>query len=143
VERVEDEPIHGAPLERLERRYKARDATPAVAGGVECLRRAPDRLLAPDPVELTLEAIRETGLEVPRDISLIGYDDPDWFKVWGPGITTIALPIREMAVVAASLVGGSPLDPALHPEVSSIEGTLFKKLSFPLSLILRGSDRSC
>lgn len=91
----------------------------------------------------TLQAIRETGLEVPRDISLIGYDDPDWFRVWGAGITTVALPIREMAMTAASLVGGSSLDPALQPDVSNIEGTPFKKVSFPVSLILRGSDRNC
>ncbi|MBX9451192.1 MAG: LacI family DNA-binding transcriptional regulator [Neoaquamicrobium sediminum] len=89
----------------------------------------------------TLQAIREMGLEIPRDISLIGYDDPDWFKIWGAGITTVALPIREMAMMAASLVGQSPLDPALEPVVSAIDGTSFKRLTFPVSLVQRGSDR--
>ncbi|MBW3097153.1 LacI family DNA-binding transcriptional regulator [Pseudohoeflea coraliihabitans] len=89
----------------------------------------------------TLQAIRETGLEVPRDISLIGYDDPDWFKVWGAGITTVALPIREMAMMAASLVGESALEPALEPAITSIDGTSCKRLTFPVNLVQRGSDR--
>ncbi|MDF1779067.1 MAG: LacI family DNA-binding transcriptional regulator [Rhizobiaceae bacterium] len=89
----------------------------------------------------TLQAIHDTGLQIPRDISLIGYDDPDWFKVWGAGITTVALPIREMAMMAASLVGESPLVPALEPEVTNIDGTPFKRLTFPVSLVQRGSDR--
>lgn len=88
----------------------------------------------------TLKAIRETGLQVPRDISLIGYDDPDWFEVWGAGITTVALPIRQMAMTAASLVGESPLDPAIQPEITDIGETPFKRLSFPVSLVRRGSD---
>ncbi|WP_373089286.1 LacI family DNA-binding transcriptional regulator [Sneathiella sp.] len=88
----------------------------------------------------TLKAIRETGLEVPRDISLVGYDDPDWYEIWGAGITTIALPIKQMAMMAASLVCGSPLEPALEPDVTKIYGTSYRRLSFPVNLVKRGSD---
>jgi len=87
-----------------------------------------------------LKAIRETGLSVPRDISLIGYDDPDWFEFWGNGITTIELPIREMAVMAASLVCDVPPEPALEPEVSTVAGTELQRLAFPVRLVPRGSD---
>jgi LacI family transcriptional regulator len=87
-----------------------------------------------------LQAIRETGLKVPDDISLIGYDDPDWFEFWGDGITTIALPIREMALMAASLVCDSPLEPALTPAISTVSGTESRRLVFPVRLIQRGSD---
>ncbi len=88
----------------------------------------------------TLRAIRETGLEVPADISLIGYDDPDWFEYWGVGITTIALPIREMALMAASLVCDSTLKPVLMPEISPVPGTELQRLIFPVRLVQRGSD---
>ena len=88
----------------------------------------------------TLKAIRDAGLQVPQDISLVGYDDPDWFETWGAGITTIALPIKQMAMMAASLVCESTLEPALEPDVSTIEGTPFERLSFPVRLVARGSD---
>ncbi|MDZ7842856.1 MAG: LacI family DNA-binding transcriptional regulator [Gammaproteobacteria bacterium] len=88
----------------------------------------------------TLNAIRETGFEVPRDISLIGYDDPDWFEFWGSGITTIALPIREMAVTAASMVCELPLEATRGPSISKIPGTEAHELTFPVRLVERGSD---
>lgn len=88
----------------------------------------------------TLKAIREHGLAVPGELSLIGYDDPDWFEYWAAGITTIALPIREMALMAASQVCGANPQQALVPEVLPIPDTDLKRLVFPVRLIQRGSD---
>lgn len=87
-----------------------------------------------------LKAIREIGLQVPDDISLIGYDDPDWFEFWGEGITTISLPIREMALMAANMVCDSPLKTTLTPTISTVPGTKLKQLAFPVRLVRRGSD---
>lgn len=87
-----------------------------------------------------LKAIRESRLKVPRDVSLIGYDDPDWFEFWGPGITTVALPIREMAVTAASMVCETRLQSALDPHVSPVPETGSRRLTFPVHLVQRGSD---
>jgi LacI family transcriptional regulator len=51
-----------------------------------------------------LQALATTELRVPDDISLIGFDDPEWFAAWRPGITTYALPLREMGLLAAQLL---------------------------------------
>jgi LacI family transcriptional regulator len=40
-------------------------------------------------------------LKVPRDLSLMGFDDLDWAKVCEPSLTTIALPTAQMGQQAA------------------------------------------
>ncbi|UYY58154.1 LacI family DNA-binding transcriptional regulator [Sphingomonas sp. S2-65] len=48
-----------------------------------------------------MQAARERGLELPRDLSLIGFDDlPMAARVW-PNLTSVRLPIREMGQLAA------------------------------------------
>ncbi len=44
-----------------------------------------------------LMALRQAGLDTPRDISLTGFGDPSWYALWSPGITAIGLPLVEMA----------------------------------------------
>lgn len=51
-----------------------------------------------------LKATREVGLRVPEDLPLAGYGDPDWFEIWGPGITTFAPPLAEMGAQAADIL---------------------------------------
>lgn len=53
-----------------------------------------------------LLAIRELGMDVPRQLALIAYHDPDWFQLWGPGISCISLPVHDMASAAVSLLLG-------------------------------------
>jgi len=58
-------------------------------------------------------AARELGLDIPDDLSVIGFDDsPMADKVWPP-LTTVRLPIRDMGAVAARKLlaqapGGAP-----------------------------------
>lgn len=69
-----------------------------------------------------LDAIGAANLSIPDDLSLIGYGDPDWFRLWRPGITTVGLPLKDIAATAASLLfrrirePGDPAGPrsALH-----------------------------
>jgi len=46
-------------------------------------------------------AAREAGLDIPRDLSVVGFDDsPVAAKVWPP-LTTVRLPARDMGAIAA------------------------------------------
>jgi LacI family transcriptional regulator len=51
-----------------------------------------------------LAAIRQARLRLPEDVSLVGYGDPDWFRLWEPPITTIDLPVEELASTTAALL---------------------------------------
>jgi len=48
-----------------------------------------------------LRAIRNAGLRVPQDISVIGYGDPIWFDLLSPPLTAIKLPVEGLAQAAA------------------------------------------
>ena len=43
-----------------------------------------------------LHAIKSAGLNVPRDISLVGFDDMRYAAVMDPPLTTIAQPAEEI-----------------------------------------------
>lgn len=53
-----------------------------------------------------LKAIREAGLRVPDDISVIGYGDPVWFDLLSPALTAIGLPVGELADAVAEQIFG-------------------------------------
>jgi LacI family transcriptional regulator, galactose operon repressor len=49
-------------------------------------------------------AIQKAGLEVPRDVAIVGYDDRD-FAAWiRPALTTVRMPSYEMGQAAARLL---------------------------------------
>jgi LacI family transcriptional regulator len=49
-------------------------------------------------------AIRELGLRIPEDISLVAFDNAPWTSVTDPGITVISQPERELGAMAARLL---------------------------------------
>jgi len=51
-----------------------------------------------------LKEIQETGLKVPEDISVVGFDDIPLASLVNPALTTIAQPIYEMGREAMSLL---------------------------------------
>lgn len=68
-----------------------------------------------------MQAAREAGLELPRDLSVVGFDDlPMAARVW-PNLTSVRLPIRDMGRMAAEklLAPLRGVDPARleQPEV--------------------------
>lgn len=68
-----------------------------------------------------MKAGRDAGLDVPSDLSIVGFDDlPMASRVW-PNLTTVRLPIRDMGRMAAEKLTARSrgLDPAtlVQPEV--------------------------
>lgn len=74
-------------------------------------------------------AIADAGLNVPRDVLVVGFDDVRGARWLHPSLTTIRQPIREMAATAVHLLGqafaGAPA------EASRVE--------LPTQLVPRGS----
>ncbi|WP_219412368.1 LacI family DNA-binding transcriptional regulator [Pseudonocardia nigra] len=51
-----------------------------------------------------LRAARELGLEVPRDLSIVGYDDLPLSGWIGPALTTVHQPLQDMATTATRML---------------------------------------
>lgn len=51
-----------------------------------------------------LSAIRERGLQVPADLSVVGFDDIPWAKFASPPLTTVHLPAQKLAKSACLLL---------------------------------------
>lgn len=51
-----------------------------------------------------IQAINEAGLRIPRDISLITFDDPRYFAHLSPPITAVKQPVTEMGIIAVKLL---------------------------------------
>ena len=76
-----------------------------------------------------VHAARERGLDVPHDLSVVGFDDIPEAKYLTPGLTTVRQPMGEMGRTAAHLI----LDTLVDDErrVPSVD--------IPTELIIRGS----
>ncbi|MFJ1967276.1 LacI family DNA-binding transcriptional regulator [Streptomyces sp. NPDC087903] len=96
-------------------------------------RKAPTAL-ALGSIQLTrgvLEELSERGVKVPEALSVVGFGDEPGFSWWGPGLTTIGLPIQEMATGCALwLMRRLKTTPGNDGPYTSVS---------PGSLVLRGS----
>lgn len=78
-----------------------------------------------------LRVIREKGLSVPNDISLIGFDDIEASELADPPLTTITVPRAELAAAACKALLAEIADPSL-PRGQTIR--------LPVSLTVRASS---
>ena len=105
--------------------------------GVLCAR----RLLALDPRPTAIfagndemaagvyRAAYEAGLDIPGDLSVVGYDDsPIASKVW-PALTSVRLPIREMGGLAARKLLAQAPGAAVEPQEFSVSPSLVVRQS--------------
>jgi LacI family transcriptional regulator len=53
-----------------------------------------------------ISALREVGLQVPRDVSIIGFDDVLFAATSHPPLTTVRQPLRQMGQMAAATLLG-------------------------------------
>ena len=122
----------GTTLRRIE--------APTVEGGQRCmaellaLEHRPTAILVASAPMMpgVIEAAQSAGLEAPRDFAMAGFGDPAWFRVWGPGITTVALPIAGIAAAALRCLAAPSEDPAMPPG---------DEVLLPNTLVLRGTTR--
>jgi LacI family transcriptional regulator len=103
------------------------------------------RLLEPSPTPVTaiialndlmaagvLAAARDAGLSVPRDLSVVGFDDLPFAADLGPALTTVRLPLRAMGECAMELLladGDADADAETDPRTTEV----------PTELVVRGS----
>lgn len=65
-----------------------------------------------------MAAVRERGLRIPQDISLVGFDNVPFSRYVDPGLTTIQLPVVELARRASEMVVGMIRgEPPAQPQV--------------------------
>lgn len=94
-------------------------------------------LAGPELAVGALAVIREQGIPVPGRLALIAYHDPDWFELWGPGISCMRLPVDAMASAAASLL----LESLLASDAGTAVRSPTTRISrFQSTLIARGSS---
>jgi DNA-binding LacI/PurR family transcriptional regulator len=58
-----------------------------------------------------LHGIKNRGLKIPDDLSLVAFDDMEWYSVISPTITAIAQPTYDMGWAAADLILNRIRDP--------------------------------
>jgi len=74
-----------------------------------------------------LETARERRMGIPRDVSLVGFDDIFYSAVLDMRLTTVSQPIAEMTKQLCSLMVRSIEDHEVNPGEISIPGTLVKR----------------
>jgi LacI family transcriptional regulator len=79
-----------------------------------------------------MEAVREHGLRVPQDVSVMGFDDIPQAAQLHPALTTVRQPLEQMGRVATQML----LDLLSHPDAQQ------KRVELPTELIIRDSCQS-
>lgn len=77
-----------------------------------------------------LSAIRSRELQVPKDVSVIGFDDADWTELIDSPLTVVAQPLNELGATAANLLLNRLSVPsAWKPTVTLLEPKLIVRKS--------------
>lgn len=108
-----------------------RDDAEATTRALMTLPTPPTAVLTSDSI-LTMGALlafRHLGLHSPGDISLVGFDDPEWAEVVDPPVTVVRQPVHEIGVKACELLLRRIADPALPPARHRLRGELIHRES--------------
>lgn len=104
-------------------------------------RRMAQELLAVDPAPTAvfaasnlitlgaLEAIRDRGLDVPRQVAVVGFDDAPWAGLLACPLTTVSQPSYEMGRRAAQLMFDRLDEPARSPTLVVLAPSLVVRSS--------------
>jgi LacI family transcriptional regulator len=83
-----------------------------------------------------LEAVGRLGVSVPGDLSIVGFGDAPWFRWWGKGLTTMALPVYDVAFAC-----GDYLLRQIKEDAPETKGAPAYRAMHAPSLVVRGSTR--
>jgi LacI family transcriptional regulator len=76
-----------------------------------------------------VKAAQAQGLEIPGDLSVVGFDNIPMASLWEPPLTTIRMPMQEMGSLAFRRL----LERIERPDVPPM------KMMLPVELVVRGS----
>ena len=111
------------------------EALYTLEGGAAATRKLLDRgatavVCGSDPMALgAVRAVREAGLRVPEDVSVIGFDDSRLTQFFDPPLTTVRQPVQTMGLAAVAALAD-----AIEGEPSPSHEYLFRP-----ELVLRSS----
>lgn len=77
-----------------------------------------------------MHAVQEAGLSIPKDISIVGYDDISSAVYFSPPLTTVKMAKHELGREAGRIV---------LEHIQSVKKVSFQKISLPVELIVRAS----
>ncbi|MBR1568975.1 MAG: LacI family DNA-binding transcriptional regulator [Lachnospiraceae bacterium] len=91
-------------------------------------------LAASDAIAIgVIKAIKNAGLKVPKDISVIGMNDTEMTEFTSPPLTTMHAPAYDMGQIAANLIFMGAISPLRTP----------MKIMIPCSMVTRQSCGPC
>jgi LacI family transcriptional regulator len=67
-----------------------------------------------------IRAVREAGLRVPQDVSVVGFDDVQSAAFQNPALTTVRQPLRTMGILAAETIVRQIASPSEHTAARQI-----------------------
>jgi LacI family transcriptional regulator len=81
-----------------------------------------------------ITALRESGMQVPRDVSIVGFDDVLFAATSHPPLTTVRQPLRQMGLTAASTLLGM-----IEGDAGAVPGSVL--MAYPELVVRRSTTR--
>lgn len=101
-----------------------------IEDGERAVRQAPELdftalFAATDKLALgALKALRQRGLSVPQDVSVMGFDDMEWSRYAEPPLSTVHIPKTRLGKLAAQLLINRLQDPGMERVTMNISTRL-------------------
>jgi len=76
-----------------------------------------------------IRVLKQAGVSVPRDVSVVGFDDIPWARLVEPPLTTVRQPLTAIGAAAVRLLLERMADP----------GRAARQVVLPVELVVRGS----
>jgi LacI family transcriptional regulator len=84
--------------------------------------------------ESVIEGLSARGVKVPEQISVVGFNDSPAVSWWGPGLTTMRLPVREVSMASVDFLVRKMAQG--RPDPAAVVGQMTQ---YPPALVARGS----